>query len=62
MADGGVGAKELVHQITNKMQSILGYIELGAYDKAKREVLEATELLVALDKMLKALTTMLEKL
>ena len=38
-------SKKLVHEITNHMQSVLGYFELQEYGKAKEQIKDAIKLL-----------------
>lgn len=41
-----------IHQIVNHLQAILGYLELGEYDKATKQVLLACQNVHQLEKML----------
>lgn len=48
-------ASLLVHSLTNKLQAILGYIELGEYVKVAQEIKDAIKLLGKLRKVVAGL-------
>ena len=48
-------ARSTIHQLTNILQALLGYLELGQYAKARGQIKEALKLLDQLRKQLAAL-------
>lgn len=50
-------AKRLIHQLTNQLQAVLGYLELGEYRKMRDEIKGAIHTLKLLRLRVNALCT-----